>query len=127
MKNIVLDMQSVLYAQALRRVLTQELEECQVTLSPRPEDTAAQCRLLRPAALLMEVNGFEPWTPEKRLALWAEVKRAVPGCKSLLMVDDGASPALLEQVKHAKQTGAVDAFLFTSATEGYLAAVLDSL
>ena len=57
MKTIVLDMQSELYAQAIRRMLVQELDGVQVTIARHPRETAEECRLLRPSALLMEAGG----------------------------------------------------------------------
>ena len=126
MKTIILDMQSMLYAKALRRVLAQELEDCQVVLSEGPARTAEQCRLLQPEALLLEVTDHSPWSVEDRLALLCEARRSDPGCKSLLLVDEGAA-GTVAQVKRAKQRGSVDGFLFTSASETYLAAVVDSL
>ena len=127
MKTVVLDMQSQLYAKAIRRILVQELESCQTVISRKPDETAAECRVLKPRALLMEVTGYTPWTLSERLAIRDEVKSAVPDCKIVLIVDDNADRALAEQVKKAKQDGLIDAFLFTSATESYMAAVVDSI
>ena len=87
MKKIVLDMQSRLYAKAIRRLLVQELDNYQVVISKSPSETAKQCNLL-------------PIVSE---------------------------PELAENVKNAKQSGLIDAFLFTSTTENYLVAVMDSL
>ena len=127
MRTVVLDMQSGLYASAVRRALAQELTDTQVLISPRPEETAEQCRLLQPNVLVMEVTGHSPWLPEQRLALREEVRRGAPECRVVLLVDEAADRTLSEEVKRAKQDGHADAFLFTSATERYLAAVLDSL
>ena len=125
LRTVIVDMQSSLYAGAVRRSLAQELTEVQVVVSPHPEETAAQCRLLRPYALLMEVTDYTPWKLEERLKLRNSVRRDVPDCRIVLLADE-MNHALAEEVKRAKQAGLADAFLFTSATEGYLAAVLDS-
>ena len=127
MRTIILDLQSALYAKAIRRLLAQELDDCRVTVSKTPSETAAQSRLLRPDALLLEVTDFAPWTLDERLALCAQVKRDAPGCKAALIADDAAPHELTEQIKKAKQRGDIDAFLFTSATEEYLVAMIDSL
>ena len=126
MRTIVLDMQSALYAKALRRSLTQELEDCNVVISGSPRDTVSECRAVKPYALLMEVTEYSPWTITERLALRDSVKSGVPECRIVFIVDE-SNRALAAQVTRAKQDGLIDAFLFSSASESYLAAVLDSL
>ena len=120
-------MQSGLYAGTVRRALVQELTGYQVIISPKPEETAAECRLLKPYALLMEVTGYEPWRLTERLKIRDSVKRDMPECRIVLIVDEIADRLLAEDVKKAKQNGLIDAFLYASASESYLAAMLDSL
>lgn len=127
MKKIVLDMQSRLYAKAIRRLLVQELDNYQVVISKSPNETTKQCKLLQPYALLMEVTGYTPWRLEERLSIRDMVKKDSVDCKIILIVDDVSEPELAENVKNAKQSGLIDAFLFTSTTENYLVAVMDSL
>ena len=127
MKKIILDMQSRLYAKAIRRILVQELDDYQVVISKQPDGTAEQCRILHPDALLMEVTPFAPWQLTQRLLIRDRVKKEEPDCKFILMVDDDAEPELADMVKTAKQEGLIDAFIFTSASESYLAAVVDSI
>ncbi len=127
LKKIILDMQSGLYAKAIRRILVQELDDFQVVISKQPDGTAEQCKILHPDALLMEVTPYTPWQLAQRLLIRDRLKKEEPDCKIILMVDDAAEPDLAEQVKTAKQDGLIDAFLFTSATESYLAAVVDSI
>ena len=126
MKKIVLDMQSRLYAKAIRRLLVQELDNYQVVISKSPNETTKQCKLLQPYALLMEVTGYTPWRLEERLSIRDMVKKGSADCKVILIVDDVSEPELAENVKNAKQSGLIDAFLFTSTTENYLVAVMDS-
>lgn len=89
MHKIVLDMQSGLYAKAIRRVLVQGLEE--------------------------------------RLVVREEIRKYNPDCKIVILVDDIADKALANEVKKTKKDGLIDAFLFGSATDSYLAAMMDSL
>lgn len=83
--------------------------------------------LLHPYALLMEVTGYTPWRLEERLSIRDMVKKDSADCKVILIVDDVSEPQIAENVKNAKQSGLIDAFLFTSTTENYLVAVMDSL
>ena len=127
MRIIILDMQSQLYAKAIRRILAQDIGGDNIVIVKTPEETPGICRVMQPYALLMEVTAYSPWMLSERLNTCAWVRHDAKGCKIVLIVDDVADRQLAEQVKKAKQDGKIDAFLFTSATESYLAAVVDSL
>lgn len=127
LKTMILDLQSQLYAKAVRRGLVQNLTETQVLISPTPGETVEHCRVTQPNALLMEVKPFSPWLLEERMKLREAVVRVAPNCKVALLVDEVADRDLAEEVKAAKQTGQIDSFAFTSTSESYLAALLDSL
>ena len=75
----------------------------------------------------MEVTGYTPWMLSERLSIRDEVKRHVPSVKIVFLIDDKAEVALVEEIKKAKQDKLIDAFLFTSVSESYLVAVMDSL
>ena len=127
MKKVVLDLQSGLYAKAVRRILVQDLDEYQVDISKNPTETVERCRILQPDVLLMEVTGYTPWMLSERLSIRNEVKRHVPSVKIVFLIDDKAEVALVEEIKKVKQDKLIDAFLFTSVSESYLVAVMDSL
>lgn len=127
MRKVVLDLQSGLYAKAVRRILVQDLDGYQVDISKNPTETVERCRILQPDVLLMEVTGYTPWMLSERLSIRDEVKRHVPSVKIVFLIDDKAEGALVEEIKKAKQEKLIDAFLFTSVSESYLVAVMDSL
>lgn len=127
MRKVVLDLQSELYAKAVRRILVQDLDGYQVDISKNPTETVERCRILQPDVLLMEVTGYTPWMLSERLSVRDEVKRHVPSVKIAFLIDDKAEAALVEEIKKAKQEELIDAFLFTSVSESYLVAVMDSL
>lgn len=127
MRIIILDMQSALYAQAVRRILGQELDGCNLVIAKTPEETAGLARVMQPYAILMEVTGCSPWMLSERMKTVEKVRREARDCKIVLIVDEIADRSLAEEVKKVKQEGRIDAFLFTSATESYFAAVMDSL
>ena len=120
-------MQSGLYAKAIQRILVQELEDYQIIISEAPDKTAQRCKMLTPYALLMEATGYTPWTLEERIAVRNEVKNYNPDCKIVILVDDVADKELADKVKKAKKDSLIDAFVFGSATDSYLAAIMDSL
>ena len=127
MRKVVLDLQSGLYAKAVRRILVQDLDGYQVDISKNPTETVERCRILQPDVLLMEVTGYTPWMLSERLSIREEVKRHVPSIKIVFLIDDKAEVALVEEIKKAKKDKLIDAFLFTSVSESYLVAVMDSL
>lgn len=127
MRKVVLDLQSGLYAKAVRRILVQDLDGYQVDISKNPTETVERCRILQPDVLLMEVTGYTPWMLSERLSIRNEVKRHVPSVKIVFLIDDKAEGTLVEEIKKAKQEKLIDAFLFTSVSESYLVAVMDSL
>lgn len=127
MRKIVLDMQSGIFARTIQRMLLQELDDCQVIISEHPDKTVQRCKTFKPYALLMEATGYTPWMLEERLAIRDKVKQNDPDCKIVILVDDQADSELAQKVKDAKREGVIDAFLFGSVTEQYMAAVLDTL
>lgn len=127
MRKVVLDLQSELYAKAVRRILVQDLDGYQVDISKKPSETVERCRILQPDVLLMEVTGYTPWMLSERLSIRDEVKRHVPSVKIVFLIDDKAEVALVEEIKKTKQDKLIDTFLFTSVSESYLVAVMDSL
>lgn len=127
MRKVVLDLQSELYAKAVRRILVQDLDGYQVDISKKPSETVERCRILQPDVLLMEVTGYTPWMLSERLSIREEVKRHVPSVKIVFLIDDKAEVALVEEIKKTKQDKLIDTFLFTSVSESYLVAVMDSL
>ena len=127
MRIIILDMQSKLMSRALERVLRLEMDECTPIISEAQEDTAEQCRLFRPYALFMEVTGYTPWMLDERLKICESVRRTLPECKFVLSVDENADPKLAGRVVQCKKDGKIDAFIYNSTSERYLAAILDSL
>lgn len=124
---IVIDMQSTLMASALERVLRQEIRDCSPVISEQPKDTVEQCRLFKPYSLLMEITGYTPWMLEERLRICEAVRRQLPDCKFVFSVDENAEPELAYRVTQCKKDGLIDAFIYNSTSERYLAAVLDSL
>lgn len=127
MRIILLDIQSQLYAKAIQRILTQDIGGDNVVIVKTPEETADLCRIMQPYAVLMEVTGYSPWLLSDRLNTCRWVRHSAKACKLVLIVDDNVDRKLAEQVKDAKKNGLIDAFLFSSTTDSYLAAVVDSL
>lgn len=85
------------------------------------------CSVLQADVFLAEVSAFEGEDLITRMDEVRNLKYLLPGCKSVLLVDDIAYPELAESVQAAKATGAIDGFLFTTVTASYLKAYLASV
>ena len=127
MRIIVIDMQSKLMSRVLERVLRQEMTDCTPIISEDPGGLVEQCRIFKPYALFLEVTPYAPWMLEERLKVCETVRRSLPECKCVLSVDENADLKLADRVTRCKKEGKIDAFIYNSTSERYLAAILDSL
>ena len=127
MRRIVVDMQNFLFADAIARTLRSTDSDFDVRRSESPAKTVGLCSLCQPYALLMEVTGYTPWKLEERLKIRDEVKRRMPYCKIVLIVDEKAEKKLAQRVLQAKKDGLIDNFIYGSVSAAYLSAVIDTL
>lgn len=81
----------------------------------------------RAYAVIMEVTAYTPWRLAERLALRDEIKKRMPVCKVVLLVDEKSDAALAAAVRQAKKDGLADNFIYGSVSPDYLAAVMDAL
>lgn len=127
MRRVVIDMQNLLFADAIAEALENSDSDFTVHLSENPEQTVDLCRLSLPYALLMEVTGISPWQLEERLKIRNEVRQWNPDCKIVLIVDENAEKYLARRVLQVKKDGLIDNFIFASVSAEYLTAVVDTL
>lgn len=127
MRRVVLDMQCNMFAEAISQALTRSDPDFVVCRAESPSDTVKLCRSMAAYAVIMEVTGYTPWRLGERLALRDEVKRQIPLCKVVLLVDEKADATLATAVRQAKKDGLVDNFIYGSVSPDYLAAVMDTL
>ena len=90
MRIIILDLQSQLYAKAVRRMLAQDIGGDNIVIVNTPEETPDVCRVMQPYALLMEVTAYSPWMLSERLNTCSWVRHNAKACKIVLLVDDAA-------------------------------------
>ena len=127
MRRVVLDMQCNMFAEAISQALTRSDPDFAVCRAELPSETARLCRSMAAYAVIMEVTGYTPWRLSERLALRDEIKRQIPLCKVVLLVDEKLDAALATAVRQAKKDGLVDNFIYGSVSPDYLAAVMDTL
>ena len=117
MRRVVVDMQNVLFADAISTALQDFAADFQVFQSESPEKTAGICDYTQADILIMEVTAYTPWKLEERMKIRDEVKKNNPECKIVLVVDEVTE----------KKDGRIDNFIYGSVSSTYLAAVIDSL
>ena len=120
-------MQCNMFAEAISQALTRSDPDFAVCRAESPSETARLCRSMAAYAVIMEVTGYTPWRLSERLALRDEIKRQIPLCKVVLLVDEKLDAALATAVRQAKKDGLVDNFIYGSVSPDYLAAVMDTL
>ena len=128
MRRVIVNMRDYIFADAIAQSLqADKAGGFTVQRVTTPEEVEEYSKLCEPYAVLMEVTGNRPYALEQRLKLRDTVKETNPDCKIVILVDDQADNELAETVKSAKRDGLIDAFLFGTVTEQYMAAVMDSL
>ena len=127
MRRIVINMQNLLFGNAISETLRRSGNELEPYTVASPDQVVAECKWVAPYALLMEVTGYTPWLLAERLKIRDAVKEKHPDCKIVLVVDENAEKDIAKQVKEAKKDGHIDQFIYGSISASYLADIVDSL
>lgn len=125
-QRVIVNMQNYVFSDAIRRALHED-GDFNVAAVDDTQQVVEQCVLLTANLVLMEVTGYTPWKLEERLKIRDELRRSVPDCKIVLIVDEKAEKQIAKQVKQAKQDGLIDFFVYGSTSASYLTALLDTL
>lgn len=127
MKRIVVDMQSVLFADALTTALQNFDANFSVYRSDSPDKTFDLCVDAGANILIMEVTAYTPWKLEERMLIRDRVFERLGQCKIVLVVDENTEKKLADRVRLAKKDGLIDNFIYGSVSAAYLSAVIDTL
>ena len=127
MRRIVIDMQNVLFADAVAEALRNFDSNLEPVMSESPDKTLSLCDAVLANVLIMEVTVYTSWTREERLKIRNALKKAQPDCKIVLVVDENTEKKLADRVRQAKKDGLVDNFIYGSVSSSYLSAVIDAL
>ena len=127
MRRIVIDMQNVLFADAVAEVLRRFDSDFDPVICESPDKTLALCNAVLANVLIMEVTAYAPWKMEERMKIRDELRKINPNCKIVLIVDENTEKKLADQVRQAKKDGLVDNFIYGSISSSYLSAVIDAL
>ncbi|MGN1457526.1 MAG: hypothetical protein ACI4XP_06185 [Acutalibacteraceae bacterium] len=127
MRRVVVDMQSVLFSDAIATALKNFDSDFEVFQTESPEKTADMCADTEANVLIMEVTAYAPWKMEERMKIRNEIKANSPDCKIVLVVDENTEKKLADRVRRAKKDGLIDNFIYGSVSATYLSAVIDTL
>lgn len=127
MRRVVIDMQNILFADAIAEALRRFDSDFDPIMSESPDKTLTLCNAVLANVLIMEVTSYKPWKLEERLKIRNELRKENPNCKIALVVDENTEKRLADQVRQAKKDGLVDNFIYGSISSTYLAAVIDAL
>ena len=127
MRRVVVDMQNILFADAVAEALRRFDSDFEPIMSERPDKTLLLCEVLLANVLIMEVTAYTPWKLEERMKIRDELRERNPDCKIVLVVDENTDKQLADQVRQAKKDGLVDNFIYGSVSSSYLSAVIDAL
>ena len=128
MKNIVVCIGNGLLSEAIIKMLKNsgEFKPFRVLIQKK-SNIANDCEALSADILLLDVSYASGTTMETRLNEVKQVREKIPPCKLVMLCDENSAPEISREGVNAKKDGPVYAFRFASATESYLAAVVDSI
>lgn len=127
MRRIVIDMQNILFADAVAEALRNFDSDLEPFMSENPDKTLSLCDTVLANVLIMEVTTYPSRTLEERLKIRNALKRKHPDCKIVLVVDENTERKLADRVRQTKKDGLVDNFIYGSVSSSYLSAVIDAL
>ena len=127
MRRIVIDMQNILFADAVAEALRNFDSDLEPFMSESPDKTLSLCDTVLANVLIMEVTTYPSRTLEERLKIRNALKLKHPDCKIELVVDENTERKLADRVRQAKKDGLVDNFIYGSVSSSYLSAVIDAL
>lgn len=127
MRRVVVDMQNVLFADAIATALRNFDSDFEVYQSESPNTTLYMCIDTQANVLIMEVTAYSPWKIDERLEIRNAVKKQNPDCKIVFVVDEKTEKKLADKVRLAKKDGLIDNFVYGSVSATYLSAVIDTL
>ena len=127
MRRIVIDMQNILFADAIAEALRNFDSNLEPFMSESPDKTLSLCDTVLANVLIMEVTTYPSRTLEERLKIRNALKQKHPDCKIVLVVDENTERKLADRVRQAKKDGLVDNFIYGSVSSSYLSAVIDAL
>lgn len=119
MKTVLTEICNGLMAESIRHIL-EESGEFRVLSIKAGEASAVDI-------ILLEVAYNPGFTMDERMAAVKSIRSRNPNARILLLCDENSTPELARQVVLAKKDGLIDDFIYSSVSESYLTAMLESI
>lgn len=119
MKTVMTGICNGLMAESIRHIL-EESGEFRVLSIKRGEAVPVDI-------VLLEVAYNPGFTMDERMDAVKSIQSRNPNARILLLCDENSAPELARKVVLAKKDGLIDDFIYSSVSESYLTAMLESI
>ena len=126
MKKIVVSIPNVLLAGGVVMYLKKN-PDFKVYREDNPSGIENLCIASKADVLLAEVRERPPHTLDEWNIRVKEIKKKLPDCKAVYVVDENSSPKLADQVALARSNRLIDAFVYGTVSGEYVTALIGSL
>ncbi len=126
MKKIIVSIPNALLAGGVVMYLKKN-PDFKVYREDNPSGIEDLCIASKADVLLAEVRERPPHTLDEWNIRVKEIKKSLPDCKVVYVVDENSSPELADQVALARSNRLIDAFVYGTVSGEYVTALIGSL
>ena len=126
MKKIIVSIPNALLAGGVVMYLKKN-PDFKVYREDNPSGIEDLCIASKADVLLAEVRERPPHTLDEWNIRLNEIKKKLPDCKAVYVVDENSSPELADQVALARSNRLIDAFIYGTVSGEYVTALVGSL
>lgn len=119
MKTVFSEICNGLMAESIRHILDESGEFRVLSIKERETSPVD--------IVLLEVAYNPGFTMDERMAAVKCIRSRNPNARILLLCDENSTPELARKVALAKKDGLIDDFIYSSVSESYLTAMLESI
>ena len=126
LKKIIVSIPNALLAGGVVMYLEKN-PDFKVYREDNPSGIESLCVASKADVLLAEVRERPPHTLDEWNIRLNKIKKKLPDCKTVYVVDENSSPKLAEQVALARSNRLIDAFIYGTVSGEYVTALVGSL
>ena len=126
MKKIIVSIPNALLAGGVVMYLKKN-PDFKIYREDDPSGIEDLCIASKADVLLAEVRERPPHTLDEWSVRVKEIKKKLPDCKVVYVVDENSSPKLADQVALARSNRLIDAFIYGTVSGEYVTALVGSL
>ena len=126
MKKIIVSIPNALLAGGVVMYLKKN-PDFNIYREDNPSGIEDLCIASKADVLLAEVRERPPHTLDEWNIRLNEIKKKLPDCKAVYVVDENSSPELADRVALARSNRLIDAFIYGTVSGEYVTALVGSL